>query len=94
MDFLDQTIEKVKEVSEVVAKKTGEVMSVQKLKFNKASLEAKVEKDYVVLGKIFYNIIENGTEAEADAMDIYNSINSKNQEIENIKKEIEDIQQD
>lgn len=94
MDFLDKTIEKVKEVSEVVGKKTGEVVSVQKLKFNIASLETKIEKDYVVLGKLFYNLIEDGGEVSDDAKEIAETIKVKYAEIEKLKKEINDIKQD
>ena len=69
-------------------------LSVQKLKFNIASLETKIEKDYVVLGKLFYNLIEDGGEVSDDAKEIAETIKVKYAEIEKLKKEINDIKQD
>lgn len=94
MDFFDETIDKVKEVAEVVGKKTNEVVSVQKLKFNISSLENKISKDYEVLGKLYYEAIANGESASEDAMEIVGSIEGKTARIEEIKKEIKDIKND
>lgn len=94
MDFFEETIEKVKEVAGVVGKKTNEVVSVQKLKFNISSLECKITKDYEVLGKLYYDLISNGESAGTDAMELVGTINGRMAKIEEIKKQIKDIKKD
>lgn len=91
MEFFEETFDKVKEVAEVVGKKTSDAVSIQKLKFNISSLECKITKDYEVLGKLYYDLISNGESANADAMELVGSINGKSARIEEIKKEIETI---
>ena len=91
MDFLDETIDKVKEVAEVVGKKTGDIVSTQKLKFNISSLECKITKDYEVLGNLYYEQINSGVESSKDAAELVGSINGKLAKIEELKKQIKEI---
>ena len=46
MEFLDDAVSKTREVIETVSQKTGEVIAVEKQKYELASLKAKREKDF------------------------------------------------
>ena len=46
MDFLDNAIIKAKETIEVVSKKTSEIVTTEKQKFDVSTLKAKLQKDY------------------------------------------------
>lgn len=86
--FDNEIFDKAKEVFDVACKKTGEVVSAGKQRFDIATMESRLEKAYNALGKAAYKAIEaNGTENEelkAAAADITTKIT----EIEEAKKEL------
>ena len=55
MDFIDDAVTKAKEAFDVACKKTNEVVTTQKQKFDIASLEAKRTKDFEALGRFYYS---------------------------------------
>lgn len=91
MEIFDNALNKAKEVFEVAYNKTGEVLSVQKQKFDIASLEAKREKDYTELGKIYYALLKSSENIEdARTLELVASIEKKNKTIESLKKDIDE----
>ena len=62
MSFIDDAINKTKEVFDVACKKTDEVVTTQKQKFSIASLESKREKDFADLGRIYFELAKNSTD--------------------------------
>ncbi|HHW46046.1 MAG TPA: zinc ribbon domain-containing protein [Clostridiales bacterium] len=56
MGFIEDTIVKAKEVFDIAGRKTGEVIEIQKLKVNAASLNHQIAKDYETLGRLWYDI--------------------------------------
>ena len=56
MDFLDNAINKAKEVVDIAYKKTEEVVLTEKQRFDIASLNSKIDKDYKALGEIFLSV--------------------------------------
>ena len=79
MGILEETAVKAKDAFDVVAKKTGEVWSVQKVKFNIASVNSQLSKDYETLGRICFETLKNG-EAKLD----------ENDDVAELKASIED----
>ena len=65
MDFFDNALDKAKEAIDIVSKKTGEVVTAQKQKFDIASLENKKAKDFEKLGEIYFSLIKD---AEIEAI--------------------------
>ena len=51
MDFFDDAVNKAKEALDVACKKTNEVVTTQKQRFDIASLEAKRTRDFEALGR-------------------------------------------
>ncbi len=92
MDIFDNALNKAKEVFEVAYSKTSEVVSVQKQKFDIASIEAKREKDFAELGKICYNSIvnEEANISSDKALELVKEIEKKNKTIEALKKDIDE----
>ncbi len=85
MDFIDNALEKAKETLNVVSKKTEEVVQSGKQKFNIASLENQLSKDYKTLGEIYYNILKDSEIDDEQILKLYNDITNKNAQIEELK---------
>ena len=94
MDFFDEAVGKAKDFFAVAYKKTGEAVNTGKQKFDIASLENKLSKEYETLGRLYYNSVKNGEEPDAEVsineIDILNElIEQKRQEIlKNTSKQI------
>ena len=91
MDFIDDAVTKAKEAFDVAYKKTNEVVTTQKQKFDIASLEAKRTKDFEALGRFYYSELK-GTEIEnEEAARLVAAIDEKNAKIDELHKEINNI---
>ncbi len=88
MDFLDNAIVKAKEAIDVVSKKTGEIVTIEKQKFDVNSLKLKLEKDYKKLGKYYFETVLANGEADENIKDIVEAIKEKLNEIEKLNAEI------
>lgn len=91
MGFLDDAINKTKEVFDVACKKTDEVVTVEKQKFNIASLKSKREKDYADLGKIYFEIVKDATDLTDETRNLVDAIIEKNEEISRLNEDIQSI---
>ena len=88
MDFLDNAIDKAREIFDVASKKTTEVVTTQKQKFDVSSIENKRSKDFQKLGEIYYEQIKD-TEIENEEIKILvEEIAIKNQKIDELNEEI------
>ena len=88
MDFFDEILDKAKVAFDVAVKTTEDVAQTGKKKFNIASLESKLSKDYKALGEAFYDFKKKG-ELDNEAVDaLILAIDDKKAEIEAIKEEI------
>ena len=85
MEFFDDAVVKAKEVINVACKKTNEVVTVQKQKFDVLSLENKRAKDFQLLGEIYYNKIKGEKPEDGSIADIVASINEKNEKIDELR---------
>ena len=88
MDFLDNALEKAKEVFDVARTKTTEVVSTQKQKFDVVSLENKRSKDFEQLGIFYFDMIKDEEIEDAQISFLVNSIKEKNKQISDLKAEI------
>lgn len=91
MDFFDNVVNKTKEVMDVAYNKTSEVVSVQKQKFNLSSIEAKLEKDFAELGKIYFELIKDGEIDDPKTAEVVAGISEKTGQIEKLKEEISSL---
>ncbi len=88
MDFLNDVVDKAKEVIDVTAKKTGEVVTAQKQKFDIASIESRRAKDFSALGELYYNKVKAGLSPENGTESIIAAIDEKNDKIRALKDEL------
>lgn len=79
MGIIEETAVKAKDAFDVVAKKTGEVWSAQKIKYNIASVNSQLSKDYETLGRLCYESL-CGEDISL----------SENEEVKELKASIED----
>lgn len=91
MGFLEDAISKTKEVFDVARQKTNEVVVTEKQKFSLASLKNKREKDFALLGKIYFEKVKDESNIDTQTRNIIDSIIEKNKEIERINEEIQNI---
>lgn len=91
MGFFEDAISKTKEVFDVAYQKTGEVVGVEKLKFNIASLKSKREKDYTDLGKIYFELIKDSTDLEDNTRNLVDAIREKSEEILRLNEDIQNV---
>ena len=89
MSFIDDAINKTKEVFDVACKKTDEVVTTQKQKFSIASLESKREKDFADLGRIYFELAKNSTDLTGEARNLVDAISEKNEEIARLNQDIQ-----
>lgn len=91
MGFFDNALNKTKEVFDVAAKKTDEVVTVEKQKFNISSLKSKREKDYADLGRIYFETVKNDTSLSDEVRNLVDAITEKSEEIDRLNQDIQNI---
>lgn len=88
MDFLDNAVSKAKEVFDVAYKSAEVAVNTGKQKFDLASIENKLSKDYEKLGVIYYNAIKDADGLDEKTNALKTAIEQKLGKIEKIKKEM------
>lgn len=91
MDFLDNALDKAKEAFEIVSKKTEEVVSAQKQKYNIISLENKCSKHYEKLGRIFYDNLIDAEIEDPEIKELAKLITQNEEEIALLKEELNNL---
>ena len=66
MKFED-TVVKTKEFLDAAGQKVGEAVNIQKIKINIAQIKSQINKDYQLLGKLYYSGEKHGN-VDADAI--------------------------
>ncbi len=87
-EFFDNAFEKAKSAIETAYKKTGEIVSVEKLKFNISSLKSKREKLYANLGKSFYDSVPDANLLDSEKKEIFDKITEMSDKINDLYDEI------
>ena len=88
MDFFDNALNKAKEVIDVAYKKTEEVVATEKQRFDIASLNSKIDKDYKALGELYFMLYKNREDVHEEAKPIFADIKEKFLKISELKEEI------
>ena len=90
MGFLDDALNKTKEVLDVAYKKTDEVVNEEKLKINIIALKTKCEKDYIKLGEIYYKLLKEQGDIPEVEKNLIDSIDTRKQEIARLQAELDE----
>lgn len=88
MEFFENAVNKAKDVFDVVAAKTGEVVTTGKQKLDIATLENKLAKDFERLGRAYFETIKDNDEIDDKFANIKVSIVEKQTQISKIKEEM------
>ncbi len=85
--------DRFKETCNRVGKRTGDVVSVQKMKLDIADLEASREQIFATLGRAYYERLQTEEDVrESDAL-MLEKIDQKNAEIRALQEEIAAVQE-
>lgn len=88
MEFFDDVINKTRDAIDVAYKKTNEVVSIQKQKFDIASMESKLGKEFQKLGRVCFDFINEEKEVSEEAKMLVKEIVKKQAEIEDAKTQV------
>lgn len=88
MDFFDNALNKAKEVIDVAYKKTEEVVATEKQRFDIASLNSKIDKDYKALGQLYYSLYKDSEDVPEEVRPLFADIKEKLLKVKELKDEI------
>ncbi len=88
MEFFEDAINKAKDAFDVAYKKTNDVVAIQKQKFDIASMESKLSKDFLEFGKLCFECVINDSEISKEAKLMAEEIAKKQEDIEKAKTEV------
>lgn len=88
MGAFEDFLTKAKDGFDIAAKKTGEVITVQKLKLSIASINSDIDKKYESIGRLYADSVKNNTDNTDTINSLLAEIEEKLEEIEKIEKEI------
>ena len=91
MENFDQTLKKAKDLFDTAYQKTGETLTVQKLKIKLSNQKNSLKKSYAILGEILYNTLADKENLSQEVKFLANEIEQKLYEINKIKDEISSI---
>ena len=88
MEFLNEAVIKAKDVFDVARRKTGEVVTAEKKKFEISLLRSKREKDLAGLGRIYYEKLKSAESMDDNERELVSAIKEKNKKIALLIEEI------
>ena len=91
MEFFENAVTKAKEAFDVARKKTGEMVSTGKQKFDIATIESKRAKNFEALGKLYYNIVKDSEIDNVEIKKLVKSIKAKTEKINSLREEINSV---
>jgi len=90
MSFVDETVNKAKEVFDYAGKKSVELYDLQKLRVSAMSLRTALSKQYEALGRMAYENVRMKVESSAGFDEIFSDIAEKNAELKELEARIAD----
>ena len=90
MGLFEETAVKAKDAFDAVAKKTNEVIGIQKLKISAARVESQMSKDYEILGRMFFDENADNEELGEAYKTLIDGIKDSKEELESINSQIDE----
>lgn len=88
MDFLNETLSRAKEVFDVAKQKTTEAVNVGKQKYDIASMENKLSKQYQKLGEVCFKVIKDDDTQSDEIKTLAGEIKEQLADIEQARAEL------
>lgn len=88
MGFFEDTITKAKEILGETGKATEEVITIQKLKFEQASLKSAINKNYEKLGRLSFDSAVNEADNSEKITELIEEIKKQNVEFKDYELKI------
>ena len=93
MDFFDNALNKAKDAFDIAVRKSDEVVTVQKLKFEVASIKKKRSDDLEKLGIIYFKMLSNSEIEDDETRALVESVKEKNLKIKELRADIEEAKE-
>lgn len=88
MDWFEQVKDTVKKTAAAAYDKSGQLVDITKLKLSLTTAEGAAEKLYKEIGELAYKNAKNGTVSEEILKGLYEAVDAKLAEIEELKSRI------
>lgn len=92
-DFFKDMEKRVTEVVNELGKKTGDTIEIQKIKSDIRSLQRANNRDYMDIGRMVYEKFQDGEIRDTDYITLCESIEKREETIEQQKEEIQRIRE-
>lgn len=89
MGLFEDAVVKAKGAFDVAAKKTNEVVSIQKIRIKISQANSEMSKDFETLGRLFYENVKESGEEVTEYKEIIEAIDQKKNEINELQKEMD-----
>lgn len=93
MEFFDNALNKAKDAIDVTRRKTDEIVTVQKLKFDIASTKRKRSLDLEKLGIIYFKLLQDAEIEDEDTLNLVEEIREKTLKIKELRAEIDAVKE-
>lgn len=90
-DFFNELGKKLSETADIVGKKTNEIWDTEKTKSEIRFLKRANERDFIDIGKMIYEKFQKNEISDTDYIELCQSIEKRNEKIDDLKKEISRI---
>ena len=84
-------VAKTKDFTKTVSKKAVEIKDQAKINIDIASLQNKIDEDYRLLGKEYFNSVDNKENLPDEQKALFDQINGKMEQIEKLKSELNEL---
>jgi len=91
MAFLNNITKKVTETAKAAAKKSGDIVEVTKLNMSIGTEEEKIEKIYLEIGKMVYDVYLKGEEIATPFKEQCEKIKEREQYIKELKNKLHEL---
>ena len=88
MGIFEDTVTKARELLSETGKATGEVIAVQKLKFEATSLKSAIRKNYELLGQYTYRSVVNEEDNDEAVKALTQEISEQSAKLKSMQEEI------
>ncbi len=89
MEFFDNALNKAKDALDITRRKTDEIVTIQKLKFDIASTKRKRSYELEKLGVIYFKMIQNEDIEDEEILSLVEGIKEKTLKIKELRYEID-----
>ncbi len=90
-EVFNNLFSKAKDLADLTGKKAGEIIDVSKIKISIADINSEIKKNHEEIGKLYYDMEENGNDNTVLMNSLIEDINEKKEKLLELNKKYQDI---